>query len=286
MGAIQDFRATIRTRKFCFCLPVRLGVFVVSLITMTVGAIIGAIGWMQVVSLRQHPVELGDEIGAYIHASMFSLLGLLSVFGFVGSLVRQRGLVVAYSVGIAIHLGLSFASGIFAMYNLFKPSSQNSIEECLKAAGTQGDSPEETKRICETGSAIAKGIIVAIYVITWLLQIYAFFVIERYAEQLEEEEMAKIAAIMPQQPHQPMAYVGYPHRFSYGYSERGYDGNRAYYEDGYLGPQGGQDPYGQPTGQAPEYERRRPTSQEYAFQLQQQQPLGSARPGKEASNMV
>ncbi|TFK24088.1 hypothetical protein FA15DRAFT_704850 [Coprinopsis marcescibilis] len=284
-STIKDFRSQIQTRKFCFCLPVRLGVFVVSLLTMTAGSILGAIGWMQVVQFRTHPVELGDEIAAYVHASIFSLLGLLSIFGFVGSLVRLRGLVIAYSVGIAIHLGLSIASGIFNMYTMFKPNPQSAIEACMNAVKDSEDL-DETRRICQTGSAIAKGIIVAIYVITWLLQIYAFFIIERYAEQLEEEEMAKLAAIMPQQPNHPNSYVGYPHRFSYGYSERGYDGRRSYYyDDRYpaYGPQQGAEQKEYPHPQ--QQHQQRPMSQEYAFTLPPQTPLTAGR-NKDASNMA
>jgi hypothetical protein len=259
---------------------------------MTAGSIIGAIGWMQVVQFRTHPVDLGDEIAAYVHASIFSLLGLLSIFGFVGSLIRQRGLVIAYSVGIAIHLGLSIAAGIFNMYTMFKPSAQSAVEACIKAAKDSEDL-EETKRICNTGSAIAKGIIVAIYVISWLLQIYAFFIIERYADQLEEEEMAKLAAVMPTQPNQPGSYVGYPHRFSYGYSERGYDGRRSYYydpRDAYYGPPQGQDVDNKefpPHQQGPQGPQRpgRPVSQEYAFTLPPQTPLTAGR-NKDASNLA
>jgi len=55
----------------------------------------------------------------------------------------------------------------------------------------------------------------------------AYFIVERYATQLEEEEIARLAPIIPQSvnithnhgmpPHmnQHMMYTGYPQRFSY-----------------------------------------------------------------------
>ena len=289
MANIKDIRAQIESKKFCFCLPVRLGVFVVSLLTMLAGSIVGVIGWMQVAQFRRTAgVEVTDEISAYIHASIFTLLGVLSIFGFAGSLVRVRGLVISYSVGLAIHLGLSIASGVFTMYTIFRPNPANSVEQCIKDANPTPDLLEETRSICATGMAIGKGIVVAIYVITWLLQLYAYFIVERYVEQLEEEEFATLAAIMPQQPQHPSAYVGYPHRFSYSayYNEprpRSYDERYASY-----GPQG--QAQGPPrdrdngNGLSQDPSQRRPPSSEYRYSLPAQ-PFAAPR-GKDASNLA
>jgi hypothetical protein len=292
---IKDIRAQIESKKFCFCLPVRLGVFVVSLLTMLAGSVVGVMGWMQVAKFQTTPaIEVTDEISAYIYASMFTLLGVLSIFGFAGSLVRARTLVIAYSVGLAIHLGLNIASGVFTMYAIFRPNPATSVDTCINAANPTPDLLEETRNICNTGMAIGKGIVVAIYVITWLLQLYAYFIVERYADQLEEEEFAALAAIMPQQPQHPTAYVGYPHRFSYGaYSDR-----RRSYDDRYAAPayphgqgQGGstgdrdpsQDRIGAPRD-APE--RPRPASSEYRYSLPPQNYNAGAPRGKDASNLA
>jgi len=274
---VADIRAQIESKKFCFCLPVRLGVFVVSLITTLAGSIIAAIAWMQVVQNRKHPVEMTDEIAAYVHASIFTLLGLISLFGFVGSLVRHRGLVITFSVGMAIHLGLSIASGVFTMYTIFRPNPATSVEQCIKDANPTPDLLEETTNICKTGMAVAKGVIVAIYVVSWLLQLYAYFIVERYAEQLEEEEMAKLAAIIPQQPHHPMAYVGYPYRFSYS----AYTDPRRSFDERFHNRR---ESFGQGRGDLPPHPpQQRPLSAEYAFQLPQS-AFGNGGRGRDASN--
>lgn len=286
MGNIKDFRAQLESKKFCFCLPVRLGVFIVSLFTMLAGSIIAAIAWMQVAQQSGKSVEVTDQVAAYVHATIFSLLGVLSVFGFVGSLTRVRGLVIAFSVGLAIHLGLSIASGVFTMFTIFRPNPAKSVASCIAEAAPTPELLEETRNICNTGMAIAKGVIVAIYVVSWILQLYSYFIVDRYSDQLEEEEMAKLAAIMPQQPHQPMSYVGYPHSHRFSYSAYHGDARRSY-DDRY----GRQDPYPPqpypPQGQDPrdyqqyddgQYQQQnggrqqRPLSQEeYDFSLRQQQ---------------
>jgi hypothetical protein len=275
---IKDFRAQLESKKFCFCLPVRLGVFIVSLLTTLAGSIIGVVGWMQVLQNRQIQVDLGDEIAGYVHASIFTLLGLISIMGFVGSLARVRGMVIAYSVGIVLHLGFSLASGIFMMYTIFKPNAALTVDTCVQKANPTPELLEETRRICNTGMAVAKGVVVAIYVVTWILQLYSYFIVERYADQLEEEEMVKMAVIMPQQPHHLGSFVGYPHRFSYG----------AYMDDrrSYYGPQDRypQDQYQYQQDGPQGQQRQRPTSA-YSYQLPVQQPLGTGR-AKDPSNLA
>lgn len=224
--ALESFK--VETRKFCCCLPARLGVFVLSLLSIMAGGFMGVIGWMQVAQLKEHPMETSDEVALFMHASIFSLLGFLAIFGFAGSLLKHRRMVVAFSVGLAIHLGLSVISGIFTLYAVFRQSPAAAIERCINGA-----TDAETKEVCQTGSVIVKGLLVAIYIVSWMFELYGYFVTERYAEQLEEEEVARMVPILPQHinhlndPHgQYGAYAPYPSkRFTYASY---YDSHRSY----------------------------------------------------------
>ncbi|KAF6760372.1 hypothetical protein DFP72DRAFT_1003576 [Ephemerocybe angulata] len=276
---------TVESRKFCCCLPVRLGVFVLALLCMAGGSIVATVGWMSVSQLKQHPVEIMDEIALYIHASIFTLLGVLGIFGFVGSLVKSRVMVISFSVGIAIHLGLSIGSGIFTIYSVFKEAPQAAIDTCM-----DGKTDAETLQMCKTGMNIVKGVMVAIYVIAWLIELYAYFIVERYSTQLEEEEIARLTPILPQSVNQGPVYIGYPQRFSYSqYSRRSYQEPR---RPSYDKQEMSQDP--QYNGQyqhdprhdtnydaQPHQQQQRPHS-EYAFNLPQQ-AYGVNR-GKDAGN--
>lgn len=212
---------TVETRKFCCCLPVRLGVFILSLLAMVGGSVVAAVGWMSVAQFKNHQVEIVDQIAMYIHSSIFTILGFLGMLGFVGALARSRGAVVAFSIGIAIHLGLSIASGVFTIYSIFKENSAEAVEACM-----EGKTDDETRKICQTGMGVVKGVIVAVYIIAWIIELYAFFIVDRYSDQLEDEELAKVMPVIPRQPFdQPSnmgyngyngnGYNGYPQRFSY-----------------------------------------------------------------------
>jgi len=187
-----------RTRTFLCCLPVRLGVFLLSLIAMAVGSFVAAVGWIRISQLTVYPLTTSDRIALWIHAVMFSILGFLAVLGFIGCLAKSRGMVAGFAVALAIHLGFSVASGILSIYLLFRQDPQDAIDNCVN-----GSTDPSVIDSCKNGTGFMKGVIVAIYVVTWLLQLYAYFIVEWYVDQLDDEEMEKHAVVIPSNMAQP-----------------------------------------------------------------------------------
>jgi len=188
----------VRSRKFFCCLPVRLGVFVLSLLAMVGGSFVAAAGWIKISQFDRNPVDKDDKIALWIHSGMFTILALLAVFGFIGAMVKNRGMISGFAIALAIHLGFSVASGIYTLVSVFRDNTlvSNCLSSVDTAAGTTADS-QPTQESCQTGVGIMKGLMVAIYIITWLIQLYAYFVVERYAEQLDDEDVAKHTVVFP-----------------------------------------------------------------------------------------
>ncbi|PPQ99958.1 hypothetical protein CVT24_009537 [Panaeolus cyanescens] len=184
--------AYVRSRKFCCCLPVRFGVFILALLSMAGGSFVAATGWIRITQLAQLPLPKADEIALWIQTIMFSILALLSVFGFIGAMVKNRSWVSAFATAMAIHLGLSVAAGIFALISLFRQDDQPAIDKC-----TNGDTESLIVEGCKKGIQVMKGVMVAVYVLVWLVQLYAYFIVERYADQLDEEESANNVVVIP-----------------------------------------------------------------------------------------
>jgi hypothetical protein len=182
---------SVRSRKFCCFLPVRLGVFVLSLLAMVGGSFTAAAGWIQVSQLKQAPLDKSDKIALLIHSAMFTILSLVSVFGFIGAIIKNRRTISMFAVALAVHLGFSIASGIFTLVSLFKQDSSDAMASCLSS------STDATTEGCKSGIATMKGLMVAIYIITWLIQLYFYFIVERYLDQLDDEEMAKNTVVIP-----------------------------------------------------------------------------------------
>jgi hypothetical protein len=176
----------VRTRTFCCCLPVRFGVFLLSLLALAGGAFIAVIGWMHLSHSKQHPLAKIDEIALWIQSSVFSLLALLAIFGFFGAMIKNRGMVSGFAIAIAIHLGFSVASGCFSIYTMFARDSQAALDSCLQKANDDSDAITQS---CKNAIVLIKAVTVVIYVVTWLIQLYAYFVVERYVNQLDEEQL-------------------------------------------------------------------------------------------------
>jgi hypothetical protein len=205
----------IRSRKFCCCIPVRFGVFILSLVGVLGGALICFAGWVQVYQLRNHSSTTPDRIAIWLHSSIFTLLTLLSGFGFIGCLIKSRNAVSAYSWGLLSFILLSIFSGSYTLWALFnRPQTQGDYLTCLDGAR---DSTTET--FCGKSTPVYKGVAVTLYIIMWLLMIYAYVVVDNYVDQLDEEMAAKetrqmINAIS--QPRVAVQPIAVPTYASYG----------------------------------------------------------------------
>lgn len=171
------------------------------------GAFTAAAGWIQISQLQQNPRTKDETIALWIQSVMFSILALVSVFGFIGAIIKNRRMISSFAVALAIHLGFSVASGIFTLYSLFRQNSSDAITQCLSA------STDATTDGCRSGLAIIKGLMVAIYVVTWFVQLYFYFIVERYVDQLDDEEMAKNTVVIPRTM---METAGAPQVTTYG----------------------------------------------------------------------
>jgi len=183
----------IRTRTFCCCLPVRLGVFLLSLLALVGGAFLATIGWIQLSQLKQHPLGKIDQISLWIQSSLFSLLAVLALFGFFGAMVKSRAMVSGFAIAIAIHLGFSVAAGCFSIYAMFARDSQAALDSCLQKVTDVSDATQ----FCKSSLVLVKAVTVVIYVLTWLIQLYAYFVVRRYVDQLDEERLFENPIVMP-----------------------------------------------------------------------------------------
>jgi len=205
----------VRSRTFCCCLPVRFGVFLLSLLALAGGGLLAIVGWMQLSHLKEHPLGNTDQIALWIQTSVFSLLAVLAIFGLFGAMIRNRGMVSSFAIAIAIHLGFSIASGCFSIYTMFARNSQATLDSCMEKANDDSDA---TMQSCKSALILIKALMVVIYVSIWLVQLYAYFVVERYVDQLDEERMFE-NPVMPRtmvlQAGGPQVTTGLPPSYTF-----------------------------------------------------------------------
>jgi hypothetical protein len=187
------------TRTFCCCLPVRLGVFALTILNLFGGVSFAILGWTQVTHLRNVPLATQDEIALVIHSVVFTALAAISLLGLIGAIIKHRSLVSSFSMILLAFLCISIGTGIYTIYSLYRDQGQALIQACL--SGASDFSPES----CRAAASLTQAIIVLIYIAIWLLQFCewqihetimlpntrltgGFIIVRDYCHQLDDEE--------------------------------------------------------------------------------------------------
>ncbi|CAE6377838.1 unnamed protein product [Rhizoctonia solani] len=179
------------TRHFCCCLPVRLGVFVLSFGSiLTAGAYAAAIWYTVYMTKNQREAKLDkpQEVAFVVTGSIYTFLFVLSIFGFIGAAIRKRSFVSAYAQALWYMVGFQLASGAFFIYTLYR-QKEVTIQKCmdeLKATNPPADL--DLRKACSVASTTWKIMYIIIFVISLLLHGYAALIVSRYVEQLSAEQ--------------------------------------------------------------------------------------------------
>lgn len=197
----------VRSRKFCCCLPVRFGVFCEALIGIAIGGLFAVGGWLQIHSMLKGTLVLShtEQISLWCLAVSMTIFMLSSILGFIGAIGRKRSLVSLYASTITFTTVLSIAAGIFFIYNLYHAGGEDQIKKCEANAQSAQSAqnaqdptvadPQTTANVnhwvCQTGFATGRIVVVVVYVIFWLLEIYGCVIAFNYVSQLDEEEQTE-----------------------------------------------------------------------------------------------
>jgi len=177
-------------RHFCCCIPVRAAVFISSLLSLLgSGLAAGVFFWLvhtidtrpDLLNETQVKITSGARVGIIVAGVIFVIIAVISLFGFVGSVIRNRRMVKAYSILIWICFLLSLALTIFTSYLVF---SKSSLIQCYDKDLQQ----VSCSSIFSTGRKI--GFLVS-NIISLLIYLYICIVIRRYVDQLEDEQVYK-----------------------------------------------------------------------------------------------
>ena len=83
----------------------------------------------------------------------------------------MRGLVALYAGPLAFVTVLNVASGIFFIYQLFHGAGDAQVQKCV--ADAQSGAQDVNHWVCSEGFAVARDVVVAVYVVFWLVEICA-----------------------------------------------------------------------------------------------------------------
>jgi len=153
-------------------------VFVMALFGLLGGSIVATVGIIQLKKTQAGKSSLIISIVIYL------LLAIISLFGFIGVTMKKRKFVSVYWAMSVVHLVLSFLGGIFTLNTLFKDAPAN-VTACIN-----GSTSQTVLNTCKQGESTVKGVLISLYIVIWMLQIYGTIIIDNYCKQLVEEEDA------------------------------------------------------------------------------------------------
>ncbi|KAF8230163.1 hypothetical protein L208DRAFT_1438542 [Tricholoma matsutake] len=169
----------VPTRTFCCCIPVRAGVIIIAIIGILGGGALSVLGGLQAERMT------GKKVAIAISITVYALLAILSVLGFIGAIARRLHLIKIYFGMLLAHLIFSMGMGGFAIFRVFRESSLY-FQDCLQSqAATLSDNPT---KICKDGVKIIKGVIIALFVVLWLFEIWGCVIVSNYSKQLAAEK--------------------------------------------------------------------------------------------------
>ncbi|KAH8103293.1 hypothetical protein BXZ70DRAFT_968816 [Cristinia sonorae] len=181
----------VASRKFCCCLPVRFGVFCMAILGLVAGVGLGALGWYEV---HQHAIgkvifDKRELVALYFISIAFSIMGLISFIGLIGSSFKVRGLVVTYAYSVTVNTLALIGVGIFFVWALFHRDSSSAADTC--ADGIDGEAGKVAHWFCQKGFDVIRVLLVIAFVIIWIFQLVGIFIVFDYVGQLHEEREAK-----------------------------------------------------------------------------------------------
>jgi hypothetical protein len=169
----------VRSRTFCCCIPVRLGVFIISILGVGLGGLLAVAGIIQLKNIGDAPMQ--DKWPYIVQIVVYGLYAAVSVMAFFGATCRQLATIKSYAVTLAIHLVLSIASGGYSLYSYFK-DSPSVVNDCIN-----GSTDETTIQACNQGETVVKGVMVGVFIFVWLMELWGVFIVREYGYQLDEE---------------------------------------------------------------------------------------------------
>ncbi|KAF8664370.1 hypothetical protein AX16_000742 [Volvariella volvacea WC 439] len=171
-------------KKFCCCLPVRIGVIIMSAIGMLLAGLLMIVIWFEVSS--NHTMEKENRIAFIIAGLVETLLFVASILGFVGAVVRKQTFVQAYAYIIYFHFFLNLGVAIYFLYVITRVGQNAAMVACLETIQN-----EDAEDQCVDLLKIAKAVYIVVSTIVILTEMYGAIIVARYVHQIKEEKRRK-----------------------------------------------------------------------------------------------
>jgi len=138
-------------------------------------------GWSQVIQLKFYPIPTSYEVALYFQALIFTFMTLLGIYGVIAASMRRPSLVMGLFILLGIHFFMSIIGGGYLLVMIFRVQTYAQIVSCLDLAYN-----ETSAQLCFTPITMPQNVAVTIYVLTWVLELYAALMIFSFLQDLKQ----------------------------------------------------------------------------------------------------
>ncbi|PPR02415.1 hypothetical protein CVT26_011383 [Gymnopilus dilepis] len=182
--------------KFLCCLPLRLGVVIISVLQFLFCGAFAGVLWWAICFAHKDQSDLAAVTGlmkttAIIVAAVYSAAALIALFGFLGSIFRKLRLVQIFSLLLFLALLVQIGSSIWYLVIFYRNRHQNTAD-CKN-----GTTDPNRIAYCDSLDAfrrIPQGAMLASFIVTIVLQAYACYVVHYYSKRLENQRAERRAS--------------------------------------------------------------------------------------------
>ncbi|TRM60375.1 hypothetical protein BD626DRAFT_131627 [Schizophyllum amplum] len=187
----------VRSRKFCCCLPVRFGVFVMTLIGLLGGGAVAIGSWYGLAHQDTQVAARVDRTTLEVSAGIYTFLALICLFGLIGCIFRRRTLVRWYLFVLTAQFFLSVGFGIWSLVEFFRYSKAEWQDECLNGIADNTMTQDAEEDLCRKAYNTARWTLPVVYIIAWVIELYGLIIVDNYVDQISDERRAKNTRYVP-----------------------------------------------------------------------------------------
>ncbi|KAH7097992.1 hypothetical protein BKA62DRAFT_832885 [Auriculariales sp. MPI-PUGE-AT-0066] len=188
---------------FCFCLPARFGVFLLSVLQLIIGSGAAAMAWFE----YTRPDELGaipaaTKGSAAAAGTAYAVLAVCSFFGLVSAMSKKRLLLRVYGCVLSALIAITLGITVWFVVSLYTTAGEqllrcmmdpDNVRTALLKSSHDADidatvHDQAVREFCSSLNAVTRGVNVLVMTVALLVEIYAAFMVYVFIKQLNEDK--------------------------------------------------------------------------------------------------
>ncbi|EMD37420.1 hypothetical protein CERSUDRAFT_114087 [Gelatoporia subvermispora B] len=170
-------------RRFCCCLPNRVGVIIGSFLHIVIPAILAAVIWFEVATEHDMTFSHSERVAFIFAALLESLLTIAAIIGFAGAITRKLLFVLIYCG--ALYFNWLVMLGVIAY---FLGMINHATEDDLRVLCSQTIRNSQAQGQCSGVLNTLRGVLIGIGILLLLIELWGAFIATRYARQLRGDK--------------------------------------------------------------------------------------------------